>query len=100
MFLNFEPNLIEKFLWKSIFFFFKFWSHDFFSQNENLFFGCHFETKHILIILFFADIRLFWVYTYGVSFAAKFYGKVLKNEWVHLDLPPCAKTGVKSSLGI
>ena len=26
------------------------------------------------------------------------YGKVLKNGWVQVD-PPCAQTGVKSSLG-
>ena len=27
------------------------------------------------------------------------YGKVLKNEWVQVGPPPCAQTGVKSSLG-
>ena len=37
------------------------------------------------------------VYTYGVSFVPNSYGKVLGNEWV--QPPPCAKTGVKSSLG-
>ena len=38
------------------------------------------------------------VYTYGVSFVPKFLRKVLKNEWIQMD-PPCAQTGLKSSLG-
>ena len=39
------------------------------------------------------------VYIYGASFAYRnSYGKVPKNEWVQVD-PPCAQTGVKSSLG-
>ena len=38
------------------------------------------------------------VYIYGASFVPNSYGKVPKNEWVQVD-PPCAQTGVKSSLG-
>ena len=38
------------------------------------------------------------VYKYGASFVANFLWKVLKNGWVQVD-PPCAQTGVKSSLG-
>ena len=63
MFFNFEPNFIEKFLWKSGFSNF---GHVTFLRNENSFFGRHFETKHFLIVLF-ADIWLFWVHTHMVQ---------------------------------
>ena len=40
------------------------------------------------------------VYIYGTSLISyrNSYGKVPKNKWVQVD-PPCAETGVKSSLG-
>ena len=39
------------------------------------------------------------MYTYMVQVSyPNSYGKVPKNEWVQVD-PPCAQTGVKSSLG-
>ena len=55
MFSYFEPNFIEKFHWD---FFSKFWSRDCFRENENSFFGRHFETQHFLNVLF-ADLWLF-----------------------------------------
>ena len=64
-----------------------FWAHDFIretSRNENLFFGPNFETKHFLIVLF-ADIWLFWVYTLMEVSYRNSYWKVLKNEWVQVD---------------
>ena len=49
-------NFIEKFRKESVFFFsfffFKFWSHDYLRENENLFFGYHFKTEHFLNVLF------------------------------------------------
>ena len=52
MFINFEPNFIEKFLWQSGLS--KFLSRDFFRETtiRFFFFGRHFETKHFLIVLF------------------------------------------------
>ena len=37
------------------------------------------------------------VYRYGASFVPKFLREKPKNEWVQVD-PPCAQTGVKSTL--
>ena len=61
-----------------------------FSRNENSFFGRHFETKHFLIVLF-ADIWLFWVYstvyTYGASFVPKFLQESAP-KWMGPSGPP------------
>ena len=48
-----------------------------FSQNENSFFGGHFETQHFLMFFFFFFFLLIYdfflgVYRYGVSFVPKF----------------------------
>ena len=60
MFSYFEPHFIEKFLWESGFSqILVTWLY---LQNENSFFGRHFETEHFLNVLF-ADLWLFWVYT-------------------------------------
>ena len=95
MFFNFEPNFIEKFLWESGFSNF---GHVTIFAKRKFVFGRHFETKHFLIVLF-ADICFFLVYTHMVQVSYRnSYGKVPKNEWVQVD-PPYAQMGVKSSLG-
>ena len=82
MFFNFEANLIDYSFGKVVFQILVTWL---FSRNENSFFGLHFETKHFLIVLF-ADIWLFWVYTHMVQVSYRnSYGKVLKNGWVQVD---------------
>ena len=83
MFFNFEPNFIEKFLWESGFF--KFWSHDCFRETKIRFLAAILKRKHVLIVLF-ADIWLFRVYTHMVQVSYQnSYGKVLKNGWVQVD---------------
>ena len=89
-----------------------------FSRNETLFcfvlfLFCFVLFLFLFLFLFFAAIlksNIFefpfcWfmvvlsVYRYGASFVPKFLRKVPKNEWVQVDPPPpCAQTGVKSSL--
>ena len=66
LFSYFEPNLIEKFLWDSWFFFFNFFS----------FFDRYFETEHFLNVLF-ADLWLFLVYTDMVQVS---YQKFLRKS--------------------
>ena len=83
MFFNFQPNFIEKYLWESVFFFFKFWSCDFFRETKIRIFGRHLFVLGVMVQLLYRNS----------------YGKVLKNEWVQVD-PPCAQTGVKSSLSV
>ena len=63
MFFNFEPTLIEKFLWESGFSNF---SYVTFLQDEYSLICRHFETKHFSIVLF-ADTWLFWVCTHMVQ---------------------------------
>ena len=66
--------------------FFKFWSHYFYRETKNLSFGCHFKTKHFLIVLY-ADIGLFWKYTHMVQVSYQnSYRKAIKNECVQVSL--------------
>ena len=96
MFLNFEPNFIENILGKVVFQILVTW-YDLFCETKNLFYGCHFKTKLFLIVLF-ADIWLFSVYThYGASFVPKFLRKS-PQKWMGPSGPPCAQMGVISSL--
>ena len=96
MFYNFEPNFNKKFLWENVFLNF---GQVTFSRNENSFFGRHFETNHFLTVVF-ADIWLFWVYTYNIKFGADFVPKFLwkstENEWLQVDpLPLCTNGSEK-----
>ena len=68
---------------------FQIWSRDFFQETIICFFGRHFETKHVLIVLF-SDIWLFWVYAHMVQVSYRTsYGK--GSKWTP---PPCAQMGV------
>ena len=96
MFSYFEPNFIEKFHWESGFS--NFGHVIIFAKRKFIFWrpfwnATFFKCFFLLIYDFFLG-----VYKYGVSFVPKFL-QVFKNGWVQVD-PPCAQTGVKSSLGI
>ena len=94
MFFNFEPNVIEKYLWESGFSNFGYVT---FSQNKNLCFGCHFETKHFWCFFFFCwYIVVLGLNTYGASFVRKFLWES-SQKWLGPSRPPCAQTKVKSS---
>ena len=59
-------------------------SRDFFSRNDNSFFGHHFETKHFSIVLF-ADIWLLLMYTHTVTeTATEKYSKMNGSDWTPL----------------
>ena len=85
MFLNFEPNFKEKFLWESGFS--NFGHLTFFSRKENSIFGQHFETKHFLIVLF-ADVWLFWVYTHMVQIFVLKFLRESTQKWMGPSGPP------------
>ena len=77
MFSYFEPNFIEKSLWKSVFFFFFFFflflilAKIEMMRNKNRLFGRNFEkVQHFH---FFSRIVIFYSpYIYGANFIAKF----------------------------
>ena len=52
----FEPNVIEKIVWESVFFF-QFWSRDYLQKRKVSPFGRHFETE--LFLMFFLLIRTY-----------------------------------------
>ena len=85
MFFNFEPNFIEKFLRGSVFF--KFWSRDF-SRNDNLFLG----SFVLLIYGCFGCIHIWCQFRTEIPTGK--YSKLNESKWI----PPCAQTGVKSTL--
>ena len=80
MFFDFDPKFIEKFLWESGF-------SNFGHVTVFSFFGRHFETKNFVIVLF-ADIWLFWVYTHMVQVSYRnSYGRYSKmdgSKWTPL----------------
>ena len=66
-----------------------------FFTKRKFVFGFHFKTKHFLIVLF-ADIWLFWVYTHMVQVLYQnSYRKVLKNEWVQVPPSLCTNGSKK-----
>ena len=91
MFSYFEPDLIEKFFWESVF---QILAKIKMTRNKNLLFGRHFETvEHFQF--FFAELWFFnSPYIYGANFIAKSAGKVVFYGWVPRN-PPWAPTGVK-----
>ena len=85
---------IEKFHWESGFI--KFRSRDYFRKTKIRFFGRYFETEHFLNVLC-ADLWSFYVYTDMVQ--VSYRNSCGTQKWLDPSGPPCAQTGVKSSLG-
>ena len=73
MFFYFEPNFIEKFLWESVFFFFKFWPKSKWREIKIGYLAAIFKLYNIFIFFIFCRIVFFYSpYIYGAkNFIAK-----------------------------
>ena len=92
MFFNFEPFffLLKNTFGKVVFQILARWL---FFAKRKFFYWPPFWNESFLIVLF-AGILLFWMYTHGASFVPKFLRKSTHNS-MGPSGPPCAQTGVK-----
>ena len=94
MFSYFEPNFIEKYLWKSGF---QILAKIEMMRNKNRLFGCHFETVQYFQF-FFAELWFFIVHTYMVQISLQNSArKVVFYSWVPRN-PLLGTNGSKSTL--
>ena len=113
MFINFEPNFIEKSHRESVFFllmlllfcflfflfiyFFKFWWRDYFREKKSVLIAI-LKPRFMFFLLIYGYFSCIQIWCMLVSFRNS-YGKVQKKKWRSLSGPPWEQIGVKSSLG-